>query len=212
MTAALKGYPGKQRMTIHRKQEPLKPTRQMTWFVLFMLTSPQHIMLFLPSFTAKTAHDLGAARRMDLASNLASRLVRSITLFYGYNAGYKTKYIELLYAFICTILQEQKSTGTAVHQQKNSGFDLLCECKSHLILTFRPRELARLPCIFRTRHIIHRVKNGPEQPKQGSIQPLSYDSLSCPTDSIYRYRHSTEMQVWLWRTQSAFVLCFKGHC
>lgn len=71
MTAALKGYPGKQRMTIHRKQEPLKPTRQMTWFVLFMLTSPQHIMLFLPSFTAKTAHDLGAARRMDLASNLA---------------------------------------------------------------------------------------------------------------------------------------------
>lgn len=37
-------------------------------------------------------------------------------------AGCKTKYVELLHAFISTILQKPKSTGTAVHQQKNSGF------------------------------------------------------------------------------------------
>lgn len=45
-------------------------------------------------------------------------------------------------------------------QQKNSGFDMLYECKSHLTLMFRPWEVASSPCIFRTRHIIHRVKNG----------------------------------------------------
>lgn len=46
---------------------------------------PCHGDVFLLSFTAKTAHDLEMDRRMDLASNLASRLARSITVFYGYN-------------------------------------------------------------------------------------------------------------------------------
>lgn len=40
-SAALKDHPGKQHMTTQGKQEPFKPTRQMTRFVLFMLTAPQ---------------------------------------------------------------------------------------------------------------------------------------------------------------------------
>lgn len=103
-TAALKGYPGKQSMTIHRKQELLKPLRQMTWFVLFMLTSPQHlIMLFLPwrhfpaVFYSQDSTWPRGARRMDLASNLASRLAKSITCFMHTTAGYKTKYVEFFY-------------------------------------------------------------------------------------------------------------------
>lgn len=46
---------------------------------------PCHRDVFLLSFTVKTAHNLGMDRRMNLASNLASRLARSITVFYGYN-------------------------------------------------------------------------------------------------------------------------------
>lgn len=51
-------------------------------------------------------------------------------------AGYKTKHVELLYAFISTILQEPKAIGAAVHQQKNFGFDMPCGCKLHLTLMF----------------------------------------------------------------------------
>ena len=51
-------------------------------------------------------------------------------------AAYKTKNVELLYAFTSTVLQEPKAIGAAVHQQKNFGFDMPCGYKPHLTFMF----------------------------------------------------------------------------
>jgi len=94
-SAALKDQPDKQHMTTQGKQLPFKPTQQMTWFVLFMLTAPQLLAhhrclpamgaeVFPLSFMVKTAHYLGVDRSMDLSSNLVSRLARRIHV-HGYS-------------------------------------------------------------------------------------------------------------------------------
>lgn len=142
----------------------------------------------------------------------------------------------MLNSFLSIILQDPKSTGTVVHQQKNSGFDMLC--KSHLTLMFIPWELARSPCSFRTRHLIHRLKTGTRkccvlnysQTKRHPEHHISKGRIgrtragnqagkhSTPelwhSHLFHRlylqiHKHATEMQVWLWRIQPAFVLCFK---
>lgn len=47
------------------------------------------------------------------------------------------------------------------------------------------------------------------EPSREAFNPWAMTlSLVPQTLSIYRYRHATEMQIWLWRTQPAFVLCF----
>lgn len=41
---------------------------------------------------------------------------------------------------------------------------------------------------------------GTRAAQQGMILPLGYDTPSCSTDSIHRYKHATDMQVWLLRS------------
>lgn len=47
-TAAVKHHPSNQHSTTQGKQEPSEPTRQMTWFVLFMLIVPQLLAHYSP--------------------------------------------------------------------------------------------------------------------------------------------------------------------